>query len=102
VVPSYPIASKEVLKKREKARWVKKRVPESMTSWHNYMTKKVVHDFHASVLQVDFHASVLQVSEIPYNEKTVSSILTVHYKFPNGFHQVRTRQYSLLHSIYVT
>ena len=93
MVPSYPIASKEVLKKREKARWVKKRVPESMTSWHNYMTKKVVQDFHASVLQV---------SEIPYNEKTVSSILTVHYKFPNGFHQVRTRQYSLLHSIYVT
>ena len=93
MVPSYPIASKEVLKKREKARWVKKRVPESMTSWHNYMTKKVVQDFHASVLQV---------SEIPYNEKTVSSILTVHYKFPNGFHQVRTRQYSLLHSTYVT
>jgi len=93
VVPSYLIASKEVVKEREKARWVKKRVPEVTTSWHNYMTKKVVQDFQASVLQV---------SETPYDEKTVSSIPTVHYEFPNGYHQVRTCHYSLLHSIYVT
>ncbi|KAJ9592986.1 hypothetical protein L9F63_015356 [Diploptera punctata] len=79
VVPSYLIGSKEVVKEREKARWVKKRnVPEVTTSWHNYMSKKIVQDYQASVLQV---------SETPYDEKTVSSIPTVHYEFPNGYHQ---------------
>jgi hypothetical protein len=82
LVPSYLIGSKEVVKEREKARWVKKRnVPEVTTSWHNYMTKKIVQDFQASVLQV---------SETPYDEKTVSSIPTVHYEFPSGYHQVRS------------
>lgn len=80
IVPPYLIGSKEFVKEREKARWVKKRnLPEVTTSWHNYMTKKVVQDFQASVLQV---------SETPYDEKTVSSIPTVHYEFPNGYHQV--------------
>ncbi|KDR24116.1 Actin-like protein 6A [Zootermopsis nevadensis] len=79
IVPSYLIGSKEVVKEREKARWVKKRnLPEVTTSWHNYMTKKIVQDFQASVLQV---------SETPYDEKTVSSIPTVHYEFPSGYHQ---------------
>lgn len=36
----------------------------------------------------DFQNSVLQVSESPYDEKTVSSIPSVHYEFPNGYHQV--------------
>jgi hypothetical protein len=86
IVPSYLIGSKEVVKEREKARWTKKRnVPEVTTSWHNYMTKKIVQDFQASVLQV---------SETPYDEKTVSSIPTVHYEFPNGYHQVRMKRRS--------
>jgi hypothetical protein len=86
IVPSYLIGSKEVVKEREKARWTKKRnVPEVTTSWHNYMTKKIVQDFQASVLQV---------SETPYDEKTVSSIPTVHYEFPNGYHQVRMKWHS--------
>ncbi|XP_049775021.1 actin-like protein 6B [Schistocerca gregaria] len=79
IVPPYMIGSKEVVKEREKARWVKKRnLPEVTPSWHNYMTKKVVQDFQASVLQV---------SETPYDEKTVSSIPAVHYEFPDGYHQ---------------
>lgn len=36
----------------------------------------------------DFQQSVLQVSEVPYDEKTVSALPTSHYEFPNGYHQV--------------
>ncbi|XP_063237639.1 actin-like protein 6B [Bacillus rossius redtenbacheri] len=79
VTPPYLIGSKDVVKEREKARWTRKRnVPEVTTGWHNYMVKKVIQDFQASVLQV---------SETPYDEKTVSSIPTVHYEFPSGYHQ---------------
>ncbi|KAK7792971.1 hypothetical protein R5R35_007616 [Gryllus longicercus] len=79
IVPPYMIGAKEAVKEREKARWTqKKNLPEVTQSWHNYMTKKVVQDFQASVLQV---------CETPYDEKTVSSIPTVHYEFPNGYHQ---------------
>nr|CAD7451899.1 unnamed protein product [Timema tahoe] len=79
VTPPYLIGGKEVVKEREKARWTPRRnVPEVTTSWHNYMVKKVIQDFQASSLQV---------SETPYDEKTVSSIPTVHYEFPNGYHQ---------------
>nr|CAD7606114.1 unnamed protein product [Timema genevievae] len=79
LTPPYLIGGKEVVKEREKARWTPRRnVPEVTTSWHNYMVKKVIQDFQASSLQV---------SETPYDEKTVSSIPTVHYEFPNGYHQ---------------
>lgn len=78
--PPYMIASKEAVKEREKPRYVKKKViPEVTQSWHNYMTKKVVQDYQMSVLQV---------SETPYDEKSVSSIPSVHYEFPSGYHQV--------------
>nr|CAD7201649.1 unnamed protein product [Timema douglasi] len=79
VTPPYLIGGKEIVKEREKARWTPRRnIPEVTTSWHNYMVKKVIQDFQASSLQV---------SETPYDEKTVSSIPTVHYEFPNGYHQ---------------
>lgn len=79
IVPPYLIGGKEPVKEKEKARWTKKRnIPEVTTSWHNYMTKKVVQDYQASVLQV---------SETPYDEKTVSSIPTAHYELPSGYHQ---------------
>jgi hypothetical protein len=34
-----------------------------------------------------FQATTLQVLEMPYDEKAVSSIPTVHYEFPTGYHQ---------------
>lgn len=80
--PTYMIASKEALKEKEKPRFVKKKnIPEVTQSWHNYMTKKVVQDFQMSTLQV---------FETPYDEKAVSSIPSVHYEFPTGYHQVCT------------
>jgi hypothetical protein len=46
MAPSYLVASKELVKDKEKPRWVKrKNIPEVTTSWHNYMVKKVVQDF---------------------------------------------------------
>lgn len=79
IVPTYLIGGKEPVKEREKAKWIRKRnVPEVTTSWHTYMVKRVIQDFQNSVLQV---------SESPYDEKTVSSIPSVHYEFPNGYHQ---------------
>jgi len=80
IVPPYLVASKEVVKEREKPKWTKKtNIPEVTQSWHNYMQKKVIQDFQMSCLQV---------SETPYDEKAVSSIPSVHYEFPNGYHQV--------------
>ncbi|KAL1140768.1 hypothetical protein AAG570_000698 [Ranatra chinensis] len=79
VMPTYLIGSKEPVKEREKAKWTRKRnIPEVTTSWHNYMTKRVIQDFQNSVLQV---------SETPFDEKAISSIPAVHYEFPHGYHQ---------------
>nr|CAG4642146.1 EOG090X0GT4 [Eurycercus lamellatus] len=79
VVPPYLIAAKEVVKDFEKPKWTRKpNLPEVTKSWHNYMTKEVIRDFQASVLQV---------ADAPYDEETVSSIPMVQYEFPNGYHQ---------------
>ncbi|XP_015602812.1 actin-like protein 6B isoform X1 [Cephus cinctus] len=77
--PSYMVGSKEIVKDHEKPRWVKKKgLPEVTKSWHNYMVKKLVQDFQATVLQV---------SETPYDEKIVSTVPAVQYEFPTGYHQ---------------
>lgn len=74
------VGSKEVVKDHDKPRWVKKKgLPDVTKSWHNYMVKKVIQDFQATVLQV---------SESPYEEKIVSTIPAVQYEFPTGYHQV--------------
>lgn len=74
------VGSKEVVKDHDKPRWIKKKgLPEVTKSWHNYMVKKVVQDFQATVLQV---------SETPYDDKIVSTIPAVQYEFPIGYHQV--------------
>lgn len=79
IVPPYMIGSKEVVKDRDKPKWTKKsNLPEVTSSWHNYMSKCVVQDFQMSVLQV---------AESPYDEKQVATIPSVHYEFPNGYHQ---------------
>lgn len=74
------VGSKEVVKDHDKPRWIKKKgLPDVTKSWHNYMVKKVIQDFQATVLQV---------SESPYEEKIVSTIPAVQYEFPTGYHQV--------------
>ncbi|XKL61234.1 hypothetical protein PGB90_008291 [Kerria lacca] len=79
ITPQYIIANKECVKEKEKPCWTKKNnLPEVTQSWHNYMVKRVIQDFQQSVLQV---------SEVPYDEKTVSALPTSHYEFPNGYHQ---------------
>ena len=46
----------EAVNEREKANFTKKeKLPEVTKSFHNYMTKDVVQDFAASVLQVGAH-----------------------------------------------
>lgn len=78
--PPYMVGSKEVVKDHDKPRWIKKKaLPDVTKSWHNYMVKKVIQDFQATVLQV---------SETPYDEKIVSTIPAVQYEFPTGYHQV--------------
>lgn len=81
VVPSYMIASKDVInppKDNEPARWTKKQnLPRVGTSWHNFMVKEVMQDVQQSVLQV---------AENPYDEAECGLMPQVHYEFPNGFH----------------
>jgi hypothetical protein len=44
------VASKEVVKEREKPKWTKrKNLPEVTKSWHNYMVKKVVQDYQVCI-----------------------------------------------------
>ncbi|GAB6022244.1 Actin-like 6A [Chamberlinius hualienensis] len=79
IVPSYMVASKDVVKDGETARYTKKsNLPDVTKSWHNYMVKLVIQDFQASALQV---------SDAPYDDNTIDGMPTVHYEFPNGYHQ---------------
>lgn len=78
-VPPYMIASKEVVKENEAAKWVKKtNLPEVTKSWHNYMLKQTLQDFQSSVLQV---------YETQYEKEAVENMPIVHYEFPNGYNQ---------------
>ncbi|XP_004533520.1 actin-like protein 6B [Ceratitis capitata] len=77
--PAYKIASKDVVKERDAARFTLRKLPENLTqSWQNYMLK--------SLLQ-DFQMNILQVLENPYDERVAAQIPSVHYEFPNGYHQ---------------
>ena len=59
------------------AKFTKKtNLPEVTKSWHNYMVRGVVQDFQASVLQV---------SDVPYDEDSLSTIPHVPYEFVNGY-----------------
>lgn len=79
LIPPYMIASKEVVKENEAAKWVKKtNLPEVTKSWHNYMLKHTLQDFQSSVLQV---------YETQYEKEAVENMPVVHYEFPNGYNQ---------------
>lgn len=77
--PVYKIASKDVVKERDNARFTLRKLPENLTqSWQNYMTQ---------LMMQDFQMNVLQVLENPFDERVASQIPMVHYEFPNGYHQ---------------
>lgn len=76
VVPPYMIASKEAVKDGETPVFTMKNLNNMSKSFHNYMTKTIIQDFQASVLQV---------SDGPFDDSLFGSIPTVHYEFPNGF-----------------
>ncbi|XP_017780239.1 PREDICTED: actin-like protein 6B isoform X2 [Nicrophorus vespilloides] len=78
LVPYYRVASKEVVKQEEAPIWREKHFKGVTASWHNYMVKEVMQDFHASVLQL---------SESTYDEDVVRTSPTVHYEFPNGYNR---------------
>ena len=77
--PVYKIASKDVVKERDNARFTLRKLPENLTqSWQNYMTQ---------LMMQDFQMNALQVLENPFDERVASQIPMVHYEFPNGYHQ---------------
>ncbi|XP_018572680.1 actin-like protein 6B [Anoplophora glabripennis] len=79
LAPAALIASKEVVRDKDKPRYVKKKLSFPPTnSWMTYMVKRTVQDFQQTVLQV---------SENPYDERAAANIPAVHYEFPTGYHQ---------------
>ncbi|VEL32466.1 unnamed protein product [Protopolystoma xenopodis] len=67
----------EVVKDREPARWKeKKNLPKVTESYDYYMTK---------LLLQDFVASVLQVSDDKYDQSQADTFPMISYEFPNGF-----------------
>ncbi|XP_056642667.1 actin-like protein 6B [Diorhabda carinulata] len=79
LTPTPLIASKEIVREKEKPNYTKKKLTFQPTnSWITYMIKKTVQDFHQSVLQV---------SENSYDERSAANVPAVHYEFPSGYHQ---------------
>ncbi|KAG5683435.1 hypothetical protein PVAND_012716 [Polypedilum vanderplanki] len=75
----YAISGKDVVKERDIPRYVKRTLPENLTtSWQNYMLRQQLQDFQSTVVQV---------LESPYDERIASQIPAVHYEFPTGYHQ---------------
>lgn len=102
LTPAALIASKEVVRDKDKPRYVKKKLSFQPTnSWMTYMVKRTVQDFQQTVLQVEFKCyfttdksntneyflPFLKVSENPYDERAAANIPAVHYEFPTGYHQ---------------
>ncbi|KAK2721674.1 hypothetical protein QYM36_003843, partial [Artemia franciscana] len=79
LTPMYAIGSKEAVNENDPPKFTKKvNLPEVTKSWHDYMVKEVVQDFQATVLQV---------SDQPYDEEQASTMPSVQYEFPTGYHQ---------------
>lgn len=79
LTPAALIASKEVIRDKDKPKYVKKKLSFQPTnSWMAYMVKKTVQDFQQSVVQV---------AEAPFDERIAASIPTIQHEFPTGYHQ---------------
>ncbi|KER32590.1 hypothetical protein T265_12763, partial [Opisthorchis viverrini] len=77
LVPYYKVASKEPVNEREPAKWKKRtNLPETTTSYENFMIKNLLQDFVASVLQV---------SDERYDQSQADTFPMVGYEFPNGY-----------------
>ncbi|KAF5399034.1 BRG1/brm-associated factor 53A [Paragonimus heterotremus] len=76
LVPYHKVASKEPVNEREPPKWKKRtNLPETTTSYENYMVKNLLQDFVASVLQV---------SDERYDQSQADTFPMVGYEFPNG------------------
>ena len=79
LTPAYAVVNKDGVREREAPRYQPKKLPEKLTSsWQQYMQRS---------LMQDFQMSTVQVLETPYDERVASQIPSVHYEFPNGYHQ---------------
>ncbi|CAB3410093.1 unnamed protein product [Caenorhabditis bovis] len=79
VVPTYKIASKEIVNEGEKPKWaMKKNLPEVTESYDKFMKKQILEDMSASILQL-----CDQTIDLEYADKLPST----PYAFPNGFHK---------------
>jgi actin-like protein 6B len=75
----YEISGKDVVKERDPPRYTKRAIPENLTkSWEQYMTRLMLQDFQASIVQV---------LESPFDERIASQIPAAHHEFPTGYHQ---------------
>lgn len=79
ITPKYLIGSKELVDEGAPPVYTKRKTPAITKSFHNYMTKEVVQDFQASVLQV---------SDSPYDRSALENVPGFAYEFPNGFNQI--------------
>ncbi|RZB39643.1 actin-like protein 6B [Asbolus verrucosus] len=79
LTPSTLIASKEVIRDKDKPKYTKKKLTFQPTnSWMAYMIKKTVQDFQQNVIQV---------SETPFDERIAAGFPAVQHEFPTGYHQ---------------
>ncbi|THD21597.1 SWI/SNF nucleosome remodeling complex component [Fasciola hepatica] len=77
LVPYYRVAHKEQVNEREPPKWKERpNLPKTGASFENYMTKNLLQDFVASVLQV---------SDDRYDQSQADTFPMVGYEFPNGF-----------------
>lgn len=78
IVPYYMIASKEVVKEGEPARWSKRNnIPDNLTnSWKEFMINESIHDFKSCALQV---------SDTAFNKEIAETMPAIHYEFSNGY-----------------
>ncbi|XP_065844421.1 actin-like protein 6A [Oscarella lobularis] len=75
IVPSYLVASREIVKENERAKYKRKEV-EVTRSFHAFKVKEAVHDFKCSICQV---------ADGPFDETSMVNVLGTSYHFPNGY-----------------
>lgn len=62
LTPAALIASKEIVRDKEKPKFVKRKLPfQPSQSWMTYMVKRTLQDFQQTVLQVCFFCIALEI-----------------------------------------
>lgn len=76
--PPYLVKTKEQVPKGEKAKWVRRIVPDGITqSWHQYMIRKEVNNLKLSAFRVFDTKLDLEEANKTYDP--------INYEFPDGF-----------------